>query len=95
VKTIIAIPENHPATEGHFPGMPIMPGAVLLSEIAAALGLGGKILNLRDAKFTHPVLPGTQLHINAQPVEGGLKFEASLPDGTLALTGSILHDRQR
>ena len=88
----IVIPERHPASIGHFPVMPIMPGAVLLAEIAAALGCGAMPLKLRDAKFIRPVLPGMRLQLTATPVEGGSKFELSLADGTLAVSGTMLHD---
>jgi acyl dehydratase len=71
---------------------------VLLAEIAETLGLGGCAVTLRDAKFTRPVLPGDRLKIAASPVEGGMKFEASSLEGTLALSGTMLagttnHDR--
>ena len=93
MKREIVIPDFHPATEGHFPSQPIVPGAVLLAEVAAALDLDSAGLKLRDAKFVRPVLPGSYLHLAATPVEGGLKFELSLADGTLAVSGTMLHDR--
>jgi 3-hydroxyacyl-[acyl-carrier-protein] dehydratase len=32
-----AIPADHPSLAGHFPGAPVVPGVVILDEIAAAL----------------------------------------------------------
>ncbi len=90
----ISIPPDHPASDGHFPGAPIVPGAVLLAEIASALGLADGPVTLRDAKFTRPVLPGDRLHIATSPVAGGVKFEASSPEGTLALSGTILDGKR-
>jgi 3-hydroxymyristoyl/3-hydroxydecanoyl-(acyl carrier protein) dehydratase len=36
-RTILRLPADHPSVEGHFPGNPIFPGAVLLDEILHAL----------------------------------------------------------
>ena len=32
----IAIPADHPAFDGHFPGQPLLPGVVLLAEVMEA-----------------------------------------------------------
>jgi len=52
------------AARGHFPGNPIIPGAVMLSEalnaIAAAVGVPFSTCRVRAAKFLHPVRPGAR-----------------------------------
>src|SRR6185503_11232580 len=54
-------PLDHPASQGHFPGNPIIPGAVLLGEtahtIAADLAFTPALCQVRSAKFLHPVRP--------------------------------------
>ena len=77
-KRIVAIKNvsiNEPFFQGHFPGFPIMPGALVVESIAQA---GGALLlpevpdrhnklmvftSIERAKFRRPVLPGDQLRI--------------------------------
>jgi 3-hydroxyacyl-[acyl-carrier-protein] dehydratase len=77
-KRIVAIKNvsiNEPFFQGHFPGYPIMPGALVVESIAQA---GGTLLlpevpdrenklmvftSIERAKFRRPVLPGDQLRI--------------------------------
>ncbi len=92
MKSEIFISKNHPACDGHFPRAPIVPGAVLLTEIASALGMANQPVFLNNAKFIRPVLPGTRLEVKAEPVTGGMKFELLLTDGTVAVSGTIRHD---
>ena len=79
----LTIADPHPATDGHFSGNPIVPGAALLDHVLDSLGIGPA--GLRDAKFLHPVKPGDVLTLTL--LES--RFQAVLPDGTVALRGSI------
>ena len=76
---------DHPAFAGHFPGQPLMPGALLLAEVleavqgvpALAARLGADP-TLAAAKFLAPVRPGSSLVIDLVPETGaarGLRFE--------------------
>ncbi|MDB6060300.1 MAG: hypothetical protein JWM78_403 [Verrucomicrobiaceae bacterium] len=59
---------DHPAFAGHFPGMPIVPGVVLLDWAVAAIEAAqGRALfpgQLSVAKFLMPVPPGAQLFLH-------------------------------
>lgn len=86
---------DHPTAAGHFPGNPIIPGAVLLDEVLAAIAAaeGGRTgpVRVRSAKFLHPVRPGEAVQLHWEPGAGGeMKFECRLPDSTkLVLTGTV------
>ena len=59
--------QNHPTGAGHFPGNPIIPGALLLAEtlrtIAEANHLDIASCTIKSAKFQHPVRPGDCVEI--------------------------------
>ena len=61
-------PSDHAAAQGHFPGNPIIPGALLLSEVLRAIetNLGKNLFpyQIRSAKFTRPVRPGERVSID-------------------------------
>ena len=55
-----AIPADHPSLAGHFPGAPVVPGAVILDEVAAALAEwrpGCQLTGVRAVKFLLPLKP--------------------------------------
>jgi len=83
----ISIASDHPAGPGHFPGHPIVPGAVLLSEIAHAVGLGCR--GVVSAKFLHPVRPGETLSLTWQDATADtVRFAASVA-GRAVVTGVL------
>ena len=74
---------NHPCGAGHFPGNPIIPGALLLNEvlicIADNLALDNPMWQIKSAKFPQPVRPGDTLHINyAMTANGEIRFECTV-----------------
>lgn len=79
------VPADHPVFAGHFPGQPLVPGALLLSEVLEAVrgvpALAARIgaqPTLAAAKFLAPVRPGSTLLIDLIPETGasrGLRFE--------------------
>ena len=90
------VPQDHPCFAGHFPGQPLMPGALLLAELQEAMRrvpalhrrLGDAPV-LAAAKFLAPVRPGSTLVFDLQPEEGagrGVRFDIRCGD-TVAATG--------
>jgi 3-hydroxyacyl-[acyl-carrier-protein] dehydratase len=60
--TPLHIPVDHPAFAGHFPGMPIVPGVVLLDEalyaITISTGIPVAACFINSVKFLSPLKPG-------------------------------------
>lgn len=84
---------DHPAAQGHFPGNPIIPGAVLLSEtlraIEASLEISLSPGQLVSAKFLHPTRPGDLVGIEySDCASGAIKFACSVGQKTV-LTGVV------
>ncbi len=84
------VPDSHATASGHFPGRPIVPGALLLDEVAAVLA-GPGALTFRAVKFLAPVKHGEVLELRWRTQEGGLcRFEIRRAiEMTTVLTGSL------
>lgn len=72
-------PADHPTALGHFPGNPIIPGAVLLDETLRAIGSGLNLdfasCRIKSAKFLAPVRPGDRVVIEfSGPSAGEVRF---------------------
>lgn len=73
-----SIAPDHPAFDGHFPGQPLLPGALLLAEVVEALqaaGQGEGLLGFSAAKFLAPVRPGAVLDIRVEAGHATRRFE--------------------
>ena len=71
---------NEPQFQGHFPGMPIFPGVMIIEAMAQAAGIMGfKMMDLKPSdgtlyyfvgsdklRFRQPVVPGDQLILEAK-----------------------------
>jgi 3-hydroxyacyl-[acyl-carrier-protein] dehydratase len=108
-KRIVAIKNvsiNEPFFQGHFPGFPIMPGALVVESIAQA---GGALLlpevpdrqnklmvftSIERARFRRPVLPGDQLRIEINVLNWrsrAVKMEGRVTvDGQLACEAIVM-----
>ena len=80
VRVSLDVPPDHPVFAGHFPGQPLMPGALLLSEVLEAMSgvpalvaRVGRRPTLAVAKFLMPVRPGNHLTIELQPEPAGAR----------------------
>ena len=88
---VLTFQAGHPATDGHFPGDPIIPGAVLLQAIARRLEQatpGLRCAEIVSAKFHTPIRPGDTIALEWSEHEQTRRFTARL--GTApAVSGSL------
>jgi 3-hydroxyacyl-[acyl-carrier-protein] dehydratase len=87
--TGLTIDTDHPAYAGHFPGFPILPGAVLLDEvlheIARERGLDPRQWQLASVKFLATVGPGEALTLeHTAPNDATIRFAVHKPGGPVA-----------
>lgn len=88
---------NEPFFQGHFPGAPIMPGVLILEALAQTGGVLvhqkgyvkkiAVLLNVANAKFRKPVVPGDALLLYAKGIHvsgNGGKIQAK------AMIGQVL-----
>jgi 3-hydroxyacyl-[acyl-carrier-protein] dehydratase len=83
---------DHPTAAGHFPSNPIIPGAVLLGEVVAAIAgaAGHDVVMIRAAKFLQPVRPGDNLNLRWHfPSSARVKFEGELAGRGIAMSGML------
>ncbi len=89
--------------EGHFPGVPIMPGVLILEALAQTGGIlvhqkGNNekiavLLNINNAKFRKPVIPGDVLTLHASGLhishKGGRILAKAMVNGQTAVEAEI------
>jgi 3-hydroxymyristoyl/3-hydroxydecanoyl-(acyl carrier protein) dehydratase len=83
--------DDHPTAAGHFPGNPIIPGALLLDTVLHAIA-GGSTGHcaIRAVKFLRPVRPGDTIRIAWQEERDETHFQCSLIDTQdLVVTGTL------
>jgi 3-hydroxyacyl-[acyl-carrier-protein] dehydratase len=88
------IAADHPAGAGHFPGNPIVPGALLLADVVRCIEQAehGKYsgCSVRNAKFPSPARPGDTVDIEyAFSARGAIEFSCTV-SGTTVLSGGFV-----
>lgn len=103
---------NEQFFQGHFPGVPIMPGVLILEALAQTGGIlmhqkghSEKIallLNINNAKFRKPVIPGDVLVLHVSGIhltsKGGRMLAKALVNDLLAVEaeiGFVLVDKEQ
>ena len=83
---------DHPTAAGHFPGNPIIPGALLLDHVLRAMALPEALREVRSAKFLRPVRPGDRVVIRWRALDNNdVAFECRLAvTDEPALVGSLV-----
>lgn len=91
---------NEPYFQGHFPGVPVMPGVLQIEAMAQAGGiLATRVVTFDPAthvmmfmaidavKFRRAVVPGDQLHIEVVPLRKGKIFKMK---GEIKVDGQVV-----
>lgn len=91
--TEIQFAADHPTASGHFPGNPIIPGALMLDLVVAAIAgeNDGDAALIKATKFLQAVRPGERIDLRWQQLAGGgIKFECRVAgQSSLAMSGVI------
>jgi 3-hydroxyacyl-[acyl-carrier-protein] dehydratase len=90
IVTALRIAADHPAYSGHFPGMPVLPGVVLLDATLHALEQAGKgpsgHWEVNRAKFQSAVRPGETLTLQHETLpNGSVRFAIRTADRSVAI----------
>ena len=93
----LLVADDHPALPGHFPGDPVVPGALLLAEAAAALQheFGTRIRGVLLAKFLAVLRPAVPCAVRViDRKDGSLRLVCS-GDGQTYLTAVVTDSLDR
>lgn len=76
-QTTFAVAPTHPALPGHFPGHPLVPGVVMLEQVAVTLRAwrDERLVRVAEAKFVAPLLPGELAELTLSEAGGRVRFE--------------------
>lgn len=92
------IAEDHPAFRGHFPGYPLLPGALLLDWVieraAAEWQVPSTALGIEQTKFLLPVRPGALIRLILAPIATSAATHRSfsvLVDEAVVASGTLHH----
>ncbi|SMM99137.1 (3R)-hydroxymyristoyl-[ACP] dehydratase [uncultured Candidatus Thioglobus sp.] len=69
------VADEHPSLAGHFPGNPIVPGAVIIEQIMqgfCALNEAKEIASLVTIKLMKPILPQQQVRVHFKEISAVL-----------------------
>ena len=95
MESALELASDHPSFEGHFPGRPVLPGAVMIAEALAAIEratarpVDGLLLS--TVKFFGVVEPGTPLTLRLEEAaNGAIRFEIRSPRELVA-SGLVSH----
>ncbi|MEP6899475.1 MAG: hydroxymyristoyl-ACP dehydratase [Rhodanobacter sp.] len=91
-----AVDAGHPALPGHFPDQPLVPGVMLLEQVALALQAwrGMRLVRVLEVKFVAPLLPAEPAMLRLSELAGAdaagmrIRFEIQR-DGIMLARGQV------
>ncbi|MEY2116998.1 hydroxymyristoyl-ACP dehydratase [Rhodanobacter sp. FW106-PBR-R2A-1-13] len=87
----LRVDAGHPALPGHFPGAPLVPGVLLLEQVALALRAwrGQRLGRVLEAKFAAPLRPDETAQLQLTAAEAArVRFEIRR-DGVVLARGLV------
>lgn len=90
---VLRIDAGHPVFPGHFPGHPLVPGVVLLEQVAQALFAwrGQRMLRVLETKFMAPLLPDETAAVHLTDMAtGGTKVRFEIRRGDMVLARGVI-----
>jgi 3-hydroxyacyl-[acyl-carrier-protein] dehydratase len=85
----LRIASDHPALAGHFPGQPIVPGALLLDEALHAIDAAETSWHISNLKFHRIVRAGGALRLDCSALPGGALRIELRADEALVMSGRL------
>jgi acyl-coenzyme A synthetase/AMP-(fatty) acid ligase/3-hydroxymyristoyl/3-hydroxydecanoyl-(acyl carrier protein) dehydratase len=91
----LVVPHDHAALDGHFPGRPVVPGALLLAQMLAELRALAQrpVARLPHVKFAAPLAPGERAQVAIEIEQHRVRFRVEVERGgasVLVASGSAL-----
>jgi 3-hydroxyacyl-[acyl-carrier-protein] dehydratase len=88
----LSVDNTHPSLPGHFPGLPVVPGVVLLSQVLTDLARQlprVRVTGIKKLKFLRMLFPDRRFTVEfGEPAERNLRFKC-WQDGDLLAEGNL------